>query len=275
MQPLTLCRRAFLVFLFLFQCSALADYANINGIRMYYDVRGHGDPVVLLHGGYVDSDMWNIHSWLLSYHYQVIEIDSRGHGRSTDADVPITYEQMTDDTLALLDQLGVGKAHFVGWSDGAVIASQIAATQPTRVDRLVMIGAAYSSGAYVDFFTLVLSQDALFNPFVDSLFKPKYVAVNPDPGHWTTFRDKLHDLWLSPCYFDGVAPANCLDPLKGVKAETLVVVGEEEIIRASHTQAVVDRIPKASLKVVPYAGHFLPITRPFLTTDLIFGFLSR
>ena len=107
--------------------TSAAEYAEVNDIQLYYEIHGDGPtPVVMLHGGYDDSDVWELETWLLSYDYTVIEIDSRGHGRSYDGDGPITYELMASDTMALLDQLGVGRAHFVGWSDGAVIATQIA-----------------------------------------------------------------------------------------------------------------------------------------------------
>ncbi|MBK8971391.1 MAG: alpha/beta fold hydrolase [Hahellaceae bacterium] len=152
---------------------ALADYAEVNGISMYYEVHGnpYGTPVVMLHGGYDDSDMWAIETRMLAPQYRVIEIDSRGHGRSQDGASAITYEQMADDTLKLLDSIGIVRAHFVGWSDGAVIASQIAIDHPERVNQLVLFGAAFQSDAYVDWFAAALNQPVLFNAFIDSRFQ--------------------------------------------------------------------------------------------------------
>ena len=144
-------------FLLLLSFSVKAEYANVNDIQMYYEVHGEGTPLVLLHGGYVDSDMWTVPTHILAKSYQVIEIDSRGHGRSTDGDVAITYELMADDTLKLLDQLNINNAHFAGWSDGAVIAAYIAAYQPERVNKLVLIGAAFGGDTYVPAFSTVLS----------------------------------------------------------------------------------------------------------------------
>ena len=254
---------------------AFGDYANVNGIRMYYSIQGQGTPVVLLHGGYVDSDMWAVESRLLAEHYEVIKIDSRGHGRSSDANVPITYELMASDTLALLDKLHVNNAHFVGWSDGAVIASQIAAFHPERVDQLVLIGAAYQSNVYTAAFEYFLNSKFLFDVGIDLLFSEKYKAVNPDPDHWSVFRDKLHALWQSPCYFANTPVDYCLEPLESIAAPTLVLAGENEIIQKAHTEAIASRIPGAKLVIVPGAGHFLPITKPFVTTNLILDFLNN
>lgn len=252
---------------------ARADYANVNGISMHYDIHGEGTPLVLLHGGYVDSDMWAIETLILSKSFQVIEIDSRGHGRSSDGDQAITYELMADDTLKLLDQLEINNAHFVGWSDGAVIAAQIAAYHPERVNKLVLIGAAFGGDTYVPAFSTVLGSEPLFKAFADSTFGIKYKLVNPEPEHWPVFRDKLYSLWNTDCYLP-INPEFCLEPLESINAQTLVLVGKNEIIRFDHTKAIVDAIPDAELDVVYLAGHFLPETRPFTTAYKIRDFIG-
>jgi len=269
------CIRAVVVFCSILAGPAVAATAEVNGIQLYYEIHGRGTPVVMLHGGYTDSDMWRIQSKLLARRYRVIEIDSRGHGRSTDGQVPITYGQMADDTLALLDQLQIPTAHFVGWSDGAVIASHIAARHPERVDQLVLIGAAFQGNVYVNIFSALLGKDILFNVAMDLLFSPKYKAVNPNPEHWRTFRDKLHSLWQSPCYFEEQPEETCLEPLQSITAPTLVVAGKLEIIEQSHTRAIAEAIPNAQLEIVAGAGHFLPITRPYTTAELTLEFLNN
>lgn len=272
----TIFKRFSIFFCFLlFTSIAQAKYADINGTRMYYDVSGWGTPVVMLHGGYADSDMWDIESFLLSFKYKVIRLDSRGHGRTSDTNAPITYEQMADDTLALLDKLNISRAHFVGWSDGAVIASHIAANAPARVNQLVLIGAAYQSDAYIPLFSWLMNDQALFNGFIDATFGQKYQNTSPTPDYWPIFRDKLYNLWQTPCYFANATPEQCLESLQSISAPTLVVAGELEIVDISHTQAVAATIPGAELKIVPLAGHFMPIARPFLTTDIIKKFLNN
>lgn len=252
---------------------AKADIAEVNGINIYYEVHGEGTPLVLLHGGYVDSDMWTIETLILSQSFQVIEIDSRGHGRSTDGEGAISYELMADDTLKLLDQLEINNAHFAGWSDGAVIAAQIAAYHPERVNKLVLIGAAFGGDTYVPAFSTVLGSEPVFKAFADTTFGIKYKLTNPQPDHWPVFRDKLYDLWNTECYLP-TNPEFCLEPLESINAQTLVLVGKSEIIRFDHTEAIVEAIPDAELEVVHLAGHFLPETRPFTTAYKIRKFIE-
>lgn len=263
------------VWLLLLSSLGQADYATVNGIKMYYAVQGSGTPLVLLHGGYDDSEMWMLHSKILSSKFRVIRIDSRGHGRSELGDLPITYEQMASDTLALLDHLGVSNAHYAGWSDGAVIASLIAARQPHRVNQLVMFGAAYQSNAYVEAFNLLLQEPPLFVAFTDALYKPRYLRLSPNPALWEPFRDHLYALWQSDCYVEGYASDVCLTALESISAPTLVVAGDLEIIKPSHTRAIAAAIPGADLKIVPGATHYLPKLRPIYTSSLIARFLNN
>lgn len=265
--------RSLLVIFLIVSGIAKADYALVNGVNIYYEIYGEGTPLVMLHGGYTDSDVWTVETQILEKSFQVIEIDSRGHGRSTDGEGPITYELMADDTMRLLDQLGIRNAHFAGWSDGAVIAAQIAAFHPERVNRLVLIGAAFGADTYVPLFSSVLGNEQLFKTFADTTFGLKYKAINPQPGHWPVFRDKLYALWRSECYLP-VNPEYCLEPLERINAPTLVMVGKNEIIRFDHTQAIVDAIPDAELEVLYLAGHFLPETRPFTTAYKIREFVQ-
>lgn len=251
-----------------------ADYAQVNGIELYYEIHGSGTPLVMLHGGYVDSDMWRIETAILAKHFQVIEIDSRGHGRSTDGIEAITYELMTRDTLTLLDQLNIDNAHFVGWSDGAVIAAEVAAYYPERVNKLVLIGAAFGGDTYVSAFSSVLNSELIFTTFANLTFGLKYKAVNPTPEHWPVFRDKLYDLWKTPCYLPTTPGQDCLAPLANINSDTLVMVGKNEIIELAHTEEIVAEIAGAELEVVALAGHFLPEIRPFKTANLILDFIQ-
>ena len=106
-------------------------------------------------------------------------------------------------------------------------------------------------------------------------FGIKYKKISPTPEHWTVFRDKLHTLWQSSCYFATSPVGHCIDPLQSITAPTLVVAGDAEIIKRSHTQAIADAIPDAELKIVPFAGHFLPELRPFKAASIILNFLNN
>ncbi len=105
-------------------------YAPVNGIRMYYAVfNAHGaDPVILLHGGMGTAANWGNQVPALMGRQRVIVTDARGHGRSTRTDAAFSYRDMALDVVALLGQLGVARAALVGWSDGGIVALQVAIT---------------------------------------------------------------------------------------------------------------------------------------------------
>ena len=113
-------------------------YAETNGIRIYYETRGGGDPVVLIGGLGSTLESWSVQVPLYSERFRVITFDNRGSGRSDKPDHPYTIEQMADDVAGLLDFLEIPKAHFVGKSMGGMVAQWLGIKYPERVDRLVM-----------------------------------------------------------------------------------------------------------------------------------------
>jgi hypothetical protein len=121
-------------------------YLAVHALKMYYEIRGAGEPPVLLHGGIADID--NSFGRLiptLMRHYKVIALEQQGHGHTGDIDRPLSYDRMAEDTVALLKQLKIEKADFFGWSDGGAIAIQIAIRHPQLVRKLIVIGVSYSN----------------------------------------------------------------------------------------------------------------------------------
>lgn len=120
-------------------------YAPVNGLEMYYEVQGTGEPLVLLHGAYMTIDAMGELVPGLAETRQMIAVEQQGHGRTADIDRPITYEQMADDTAALLRHLGIGQADVFGFSMGGGIALQLAIRYPSLVRKLVSVSASYTS----------------------------------------------------------------------------------------------------------------------------------
>ena len=118
-------------------------YADINGIRIYYETYGTGRPVLVLHGGtgFIESVHYQISALAASRF--VIAPDSRAHGRSSDSNQPLSYDLMANDMLKLLDKLNIAETDVVGWSDGGIIGLDLAMQHPERVRRLVVFGANY------------------------------------------------------------------------------------------------------------------------------------
>jgi pimeloyl-ACP methyl ester carboxylesterase len=121
------------------------QYADVNGINLYYETYGAGFPMILLHGGLGSGEMFGPILSTLADHHQVIVVDLQGHGRTADIDRPLDVRLMADDIAALIDHLGLQKADVVGYSLGGGVAFQVAIKYPEKVGRLVAASANISS----------------------------------------------------------------------------------------------------------------------------------
>ena len=122
----------------------MAEYADIGGVRTWYDRRGHGEPVVLLHGGFTDSRDFTGNLDALAAGFTIFLPERRGHGHTPDVDGPLTVELMAQDTIAFLEQIVGRPARVVGYSAGAIVALHLAVRRPDLVERLVLVSGAYS-----------------------------------------------------------------------------------------------------------------------------------
>src|SRR5579859_5404718 len=113
-----------------------SGYAPVDGIRIWYASFGHGQPVILLHGGLANSAYWGNQVRALQQRWRVVVMDSRGHGRSTRNEQPYGYDLMASDVVGLMDFLKIQKAAIVGWSDGAILGLDIALHHPERLSKL-------------------------------------------------------------------------------------------------------------------------------------------
>ncbi len=126
----------------------VTGYAPINGLQMYYEIHGAGEPLLLLHGAYMSIPAnWAGLIPALSEGRQVIAVELQGHGRTSDTDRPLSYEGMADDVAALLAYLNIGKADVFGYSTGATVAVQVAVRHPEVVDQLIAASAWYDGEA--------------------------------------------------------------------------------------------------------------------------------
>src|ERR687893_588294 len=120
-------------------------YAPVNGLNMYYEIHGTGQPLILLHGAYMTIDAMGEVVPGLAETRQVIAVELQGHGRTADVDRPLTYEQMDDDVAALIGHLGIEQADIFGYSMGGVVALQVALRHQEVVRKLVVASASYTS----------------------------------------------------------------------------------------------------------------------------------
>jgi len=220
---------------------------KVEGADLYYARYGKGDPVVLLHGGLGNSDHWaNQIAALLDAKHEVIVTDARGEGRSTRGAKSPSYDQMATDTLAVMDELKISKAAFVGWSDGGEVALKIAINHPDRVAKLFVFGANYNSEG---------SKPRRNGPsptFTAYTVKCKadYQKLSKTPKQFDELVDWLLPVWRNPMGFTK-------DQLGGIQVPTMIADGDhDEVIQMAQIEEMSKLIPHAKLQVFKDASHF-------------------
>ncbi len=246
-------------------------YAEINGISLYYETYGQGDadasPVLVLHGGSAFIETMHNQITALAVDHFVVAPDSRAHGRTSDAEgVPLSYAQMADDMIALMDHLGLEKADIVGWSDGGNIGLDMVIRYPDRVGKLVTYGSNFHTDGLVPD-----EEGEGVNSSPDDprweVVRSFYQSVAPDPDHWPVFHGKLMTMW-------DTQPTFTVEDLKRISSPTLVMAGEFDSIKENHTRAMASAIPNGSLVIVEGEDHYAPLLAPETVTPAIVDFLQ-
>jgi pimeloyl-ACP methyl ester carboxylesterase len=251
-------------------------YASVNGIRMYYETYGpqQGVPLVLLHGGgsTIDSTYGRLIPFL-ARDRRVIAVEEQAHGRTSDRDAPLRFETSADDVATLLDQLHVARADVFGFSNGASVALQIALRHPQAVRKLVFASSfTKKSGAVPQLWDLIRSGDFADMP---QGLKDAFLQVNPDPAKLRVMHDKDVERMR---HFQDVPDAE----LRALRAPTLILLGDRDVVRPEHAVELTHLIPEARLVVLPgghgeYMGEAtLPqqARAPEITADLVGEFLD-
>lgn len=254
-----------------------SGHAPVNGIDMYYEVHGRGDgvPLVLLHGG--GSTIEVTFSRVLpvfAASRRVIAVEEQGHGRTTDRDQPVAFESSADDVAALLRHLKVDRADLFGFSNGASIALQVAIRHPHLVRKLVFASSiTKKDGAHPQLWELIKKAD--FSNMPQPL-KDAFLRVNPDEQKLKTMHDKDAARMQS---FKDVPD----DLVRSVKAPTLIVLGDQDIVKPEHAVELTRLISGARLLILPgghgdYLGEAVMTQKetryPELTAKLIEEFLD-
>ncbi|MEU0300870.1 alpha/beta hydrolase [Streptomyces sp. NPDC006175] len=246
----------------------MGDYADLPGVRTWYETEGTGSPLVLLHGGFCTNETWGELRTVLAGAYRVLLPERRAHGHTPDVEGPLTYQDMADDTVAFLETVVGEPAHLVGWSDGGVVALLVAAARPDLVRKAVVIGANFRPGP--ECFVEPAMLDAM-TPDGDDLafFREMYEAVSPDgAGHWPVVAAKTTDMWRTQ-------PTLTTGDLARIEAPVLTMVGDDDLMTLEHTAALYRAIPGAQLAVVPGASHLVPLEKPALVGRMILDHLAQ
>lgn len=238
----------------------MAQYADVNGVRTWYDERGDGDPVVLLHGGLTDTRDFSGNLDTLASRFRLYLPERRGHGHTPDVDGPITIELMARDTAAFFEKVVGRSAHLVAYSAGATVALQVALERPDLVDRLVLISCAFHRDG------MIVLPTAGGEP--PPQLVAAYADVSPDGAeHFPVVVSKIA---RAAAEGQGLAPAD----LNGVTCRTLVMAADDDIVTLEHTVALYQALPRGELAIIPAASHLLLFEKPELCMDLITHFLT-
>jgi pimeloyl-ACP methyl ester carboxylesterase len=218
-----------------------------DGVRLYYEVYGAGEPLLLVHGN--GGSIADLCAQIAHFRkrYKVIAMDSRSQGKSGDSPDKLTYEKMADDLAALLDHLKVGPANVLGWSDGAIEALLLGIRHPAKVKKIAAMAA-----------NLNPSEDAIWPDILD-LVKSMLAAMPAAERETARGRRELKvtRMLLEEPHIDVKA-------LEAIAAPTLVLAGDHDLIRDGHTLEIYHHIPNSQLAIFPDATHMVPFDDPVL-----------
>ncbi len=240
-------------------------FVAVNDIKVYYEVYGEGEPLLLLHAN--SGSIWTMMYQIPDFakHFRVIAVDSRAQGNSTDSDKEITYALMASDMSELIDKLRLGSVYVVGWSDGGNIGLELALAHPEKVRKLVALGANYT---------------------VENVFAPPdSVSMDAKDPRWANVRPFLTRLResmgkLSPAVQKKLAellekhPKITQDQLKQVSAPTLIVAGDHDLINIQQPLTMLANIPYSQLLIMPGASHLFPVEHPRQLNSEVIRFLK-
>lgn len=262
------------------QPKPITGYAPVKGLNMYYEVHGSGDPVVLLHGSYMNiSNNFHWTEWIgeLSKSRKVIAIEMQGHGRTGDIMRDFSYENLADDVAALLDHFKTPRADLIGYSMGGGVAMQCAIRHPEKVRKVVSISAVFRHDGWVKE-ALDMWPQITADMFKGSPIETEYKQLSPTPDQFPTFVKRVIAMDLIPYDFGA-------DKLKATKAPMFFIHGDADGVRLDHIAEMFrlkgdeimgdmrQRSP-SRLAIVPNTTHVTLMERLSIIVPMINDFLN-
>jgi pimeloyl-ACP methyl ester carboxylesterase len=255
----------------------VGKYADVNGIKLYYEIHGTGHPTILLHGGLGATSMFGPNLPALAKGRQVIAVDLQAHGRTADIDRPISPELMAGDIAALIKHLKLDRPDVVGYSLGGGVAFFTALRYPELVGKLVIISTNIKRSA---FYPDILEQQAQVGPEAAEMMKQTpmyqlYASLAPRPEDWPRLLAKLGEAMKADFDYSNEVPK--------IKATTMVVAGDADIFPPSHAVEFFGLLgggkrdggwdgsgrPKARLAILPGVTHYTMAIAPALAPTVI------
>lgn len=245
--------------------AAQTGYADVNGLQLYYEIHGAGEPLLVLHGAYMSIPLMGELITRLAETRQVIAIELQGHGRTADIpDRPFSYEQLADDVAALMGAIGVEQADIFGYSLGANTGLQLAIRHPELVRKLVLASASYNTSAFhPGYFEMV--ETITPELFAGTPVETDYRQLAPNPDGFATLVEKLVQL-------ERDTPDWPAEDIQGIKSPMLIIIGDSDSVRPEHAVDIfrlrgggvngdLSGLPNSQLAVLPATTHIGVIFR--------------
>jgi pimeloyl-ACP methyl ester carboxylesterase len=241
-------------------------YAPVNGLQMYYEIEGTGDPLVFIHPAFGFGGLEKFPS--LTHRHSLITLDLQGHGRTADIpERPLSIEQYARDVIGLLDHLDIAKADILGESYGGNAAVLMAIRYPDRVRRVAAYSATFGPATVAHNPEMVRFDTA---PTPDSrgtrFQRESYKKVAANPDNWPTLWEKI-----SKVQWSGFSR----EELAAITAPLLIMVGDRDFVRVEHALETFKAVAGSELAVIPDAGHFALYSEPERVIPLVEHFLEK
>lgn len=256
---------------------AESGYADVNGLKMYYEVYGKGKPIVLLHGSYMTIPLnWSHIIPLFAKDRKVIVAEMQGHGRTRDISREFSYEGMADDVSGLLKHLKIDSADILGYSMGGGIAFQVAVRHPEQVRRLVVLSGTYShDGWWPDVEAMYPTMNA--DMFKGSAIEKQYDSLGNDPAHFPEFVKRVISIDLKPYDWS--------KDVKNIKAPIFMAIGDADGVQYEHALDLfrakgggkmgdIHGLPQSRLAILPGTTHIGMMQRTDWLIPMITDFLD-
>jgi pimeloyl-ACP methyl ester carboxylesterase len=211
------------------QVKPVGNRVEVNGMQMYYEVSGTGDPLIVLHGAYMNIPAMGAILPRLAETHKVYALELQGHGRTTDIDRPITYLNLADDVAAFMDTVGLKKADVFGYSMGAAVGLQLAIRHPEKVNKLVAASAAYDAEGWQPEFKAFIPKMTV-EMFVDMKFAEDYRKLAPNPEGFPALVKKLIALEHEPMAWE--------QDVRAMKTPVLIITGDADVATLEHSVAM-------------------------------------
>lgn len=255
------------------QSEPVGTTVEVNGMQMYYEVSGEGDPLVVLHGAYMNIQTMGEIVPRLAETHKVYALEFQGHGRTEDIDRPITYPNLASDVAAFMDTVGIEKADIFGYSMGAATGLRLAIDYPEKVDQLVAASVGYDISGWQPAFTAFIPQ-MVPEMFVGTPMEDEWKKLAPNPDGFRGLVEKLIALEHEPFAWEA--------DVKTLKAPMLIIAGDADVSTLEHNVALFRLLgggemgdmgvplPASRLAVLPATSHTAVINQ----TDLLMGFIE-